>query len=988
MTSFPTRGSYSWAGIQLVHPGYPLAAIRRFRPSKEACSSSLRYCCFASSTPAAKRFRGLSNVVRWDNVSLFIHDQRVFIQAGEFHPWRLPSRELWRDVLQKMHAAGLNTVSSFIFLVLEAHWGLVNPSPGVFDWTGIRDLSVFLDIAQQVGLWVILRPGPYINAETTGGGFPGWVTTVNGTLRTDDLQYEAAWTPYIREVCQIAKSYQVSHGGPVILVQVENELAQNAKTEGYFRRLMDVMRDEGIDVPLTTNDWGMNNYYSKNPAPDIYGFDSYPQGFDCSNPDTWSAVIDEYAFYHQGANPSQPLYIPECELIFPVKLFNQYSNTSGAFDPWGPGAPGYENCREMTGMSFESVFYKSLWAANAKLISYYMVYGGTNWGNLAYPGVYTSYDYGAAISEGRELTPKYTELKLQSFFLRSARDFTNTRIQKVDQLLADKSSASVRRTELVNPKTGAVFSVLRNQDSTSHNVINFTFPNPTSSDQVHGRMSLHGRESKVVSSGHSFGAGSSIVFTTATILFANSIGDRDVLFLHAALGEEVELLLQASGFNNVGKRPSNGPAIITFNQSSSPSGPTYLRLSTSVTGLSQLLLSSTFLLIFSDSTTAATFYNPPMSATGNRFANFHSFGTNDSVLVGGAPLVRNSTLVVSTLHLFGDTVASKATNLVILAPLSVDTVVWNGQPEEVFANSSSGFLSALIPAADTSTFVLPKFDRWKFGNSLPEIESEFNDSRWAVADQGRDDWGSACHHGFCEGVTIWRGHFTSSGEGIPFGINVTVSGGQAFAASLWLNSIFLGTANGNSSNNMNKISEITKGFPFPPNLLEMENVVALVLDNMGREEGNEDEPKSLRGLRYYNLIGGGGRTMTWLVQGMEGGNEKLSDTMRGVLNEGGFFAERQGWHRPDFDHSTWEDRSPNQGLTKPGVGFFTTTFNLSFASGFDTSVFVDMGDIDISSVCGAYRAWLFVNGWQVGKFVSNLGYVLIFNTFKCSWCAN
>jgi beta-galactosidase GanA len=130
-------------------------------------------------------------------------------------------------------------------IIRAAHWGLVNPSPGVFDWTGFRDLALFrmllvsysgvfedwhlgstVDIAQEVGLWVIVRPGPYINAETTAGGIPGWVTTLEGTLRTNTTDYREAWEPYIRQVCRITRPYQISKGGPVILMQVENELLQ------------------------------------------------------------------------------------------------------------------------------------------------------------------------------------------------------------------------------------------------------------------------------------------------------------------------------------------------------------------------------------------------------------------------------------------------------------------------------------------------------------------------------------------------------------------------------------------------------------------------------------------------------------------------------------------------------------------------------------------------------------------------------------------
>lgn len=106
------------------------------------------------------------------------------------------------------------------------------------------------------------------------------------------------------------------------------------------------------------------------------GFDDYPQHFDCSNPTIWAPVVTEYASFHAYANPDQPLYIPEFQ--------------GGAFDAWGPTSPSYDSCRELTGADFESVFYLHLWASNVKMLSIYMLYGGTSWGLLPFPGVYTS----------------------------------------------------------------------------------------------------------------------------------------------------------------------------------------------------------------------------------------------------------------------------------------------------------------------------------------------------------------------------------------------------------------------------------------------------------------------------------------------------------------------------------------------------------------------------------------------------------------------
>lgn len=99
---------------------------------------------------------GLTDLVGWDSYSFFIKDKRIFLHAGEFHGWRLPSISLWKDIMQKIKASGLNSISMYV------HWHLTNPKKGVIDLEGINDLQTFFDAAKAEGLWVIARPGPYI----------------------------------------------------------------------------------------------------------------------------------------------------------------------------------------------------------------------------------------------------------------------------------------------------------------------------------------------------------------------------------------------------------------------------------------------------------------------------------------------------------------------------------------------------------------------------------------------------------------------------------------------------------------------------------------------------------------------------------------------------------------------------------------------------------------------------------------------------------
>src|SRR5258707_1256868 len=123
------------------------------------------------------------HTITYDHYSLLIDGQRVFIYSGEFHPFRLPSPDLWRDVFEKMKAGGFNTICCYF------DWDYHSPKAGVYDFTGIRDLDKFLSLAAEAGLYVIVRPGPYINAETDSGGFSGGVSPNKGRGRSTSGEF-------------------------------------------------------------------------------------------------------------------------------------------------------------------------------------------------------------------------------------------------------------------------------------------------------------------------------------------------------------------------------------------------------------------------------------------------------------------------------------------------------------------------------------------------------------------------------------------------------------------------------------------------------------------------------------------------------------------------------------------------------------------------------------------------------------------------------
>jgi beta-galactosidase GanA len=120
----------------------------------------------ATTAPTTTARADTPHKVSFDGYSFLVDGARVYLWSGEFHPYRLPSPDLWRDIFQKMKAAGFNTTSIYF------SWGYHSPREGEYDFTGIRDMDRVLDEAAKAGIYVIARPGPYINAEVDSGGFP------------------------------------------------------------------------------------------------------------------------------------------------------------------------------------------------------------------------------------------------------------------------------------------------------------------------------------------------------------------------------------------------------------------------------------------------------------------------------------------------------------------------------------------------------------------------------------------------------------------------------------------------------------------------------------------------------------------------------------------------------------------------------------------------------------------------------------------------
>ncbi len=426
------------AGLAAARPGSASASaarpLSRARPGQTA-----------PATPAAGR---PGHQITFDQYSLMIDGRRLFVWSGEFHPFRLPSPSLWLDILQKMKAAGFNAVCMYF------NWSYHSPAPGMYDFSGVRDMDLVMRMAADTGLYVLARPGPYINGELNAGGFPGWLTRTAAVARTDDpvyLGYADEWLTAIDAV--LARHQLTDGGGTLLLYQIENEYASyvtSATGINYLAHLYAKVRADGITVPLYHNDKGRNGYWVPGsfPMPDtnyLYAFDGYPSA--SGAPPDWGYYGTGGAKGGASASPTTPGFEAEFG--------------GGYFDPWG-GAPwqgqGYGYERAFDGPAYERQFYLTNVANGIKLQNVYMAFGGTSWGWLPAPVVYTSYDYGAAISEPRQLTAKIPAMKEMGYFLQSVPDIT-----KLGQATPVSASDPLVVTyHLANPDTGTQFYFVRN----------------------------------------------------------------------------------------------------------------------------------------------------------------------------------------------------------------------------------------------------------------------------------------------------------------------------------------------------------------------------------------------------------------------------------------------------------------------------------------------------------------------------------------------
>ncbi|KAH0544530.1 hypothetical protein FGG08_001302 [Glutinoglossum americanum] len=833
------------------------------------------------------------------------------------------------------------------------HWGFHSPNPTRLDFeTGAHNVQLVFEAAKLAGLWVVARPGPYIHAETTAGGLPGWVVQAPGIeTRTNSTVYTKAWKAYMKAIGAIIAKNQIGAGGTdtVILIQAENEYRISDYYTGaadYMQMIQETYRDAGITVPLFHNDVGAFGFWHPKDYRwmDLYSFDTYPRGFDCSQPELYFDVPLWFRRAFSDVGFDGPMFVAEFQ--------------GGAYDSWG--SVGYEQCAKMVGPNFADVFYKHALAEGLTMQNLYME---------------------KKTVERRGALTLVSEIKLQGLFKRVSPALLHSGFVEKGTNLSTNSEVFV--TRLYNPFSRSGFYITRLDDSNSTAIQSFKLQVSTSVGSIvvprHAvsskgddvSITLDGRQSKIIVADYTAG-NTHILYSAAEIMTWTNVDGKDLIVFYTNPGQHIEVSIASSPSadkNNI-IRPSGmivtsevlggGEHFLTYTWKQEP-------------GIHHVV-SEGAALLFADREAAYKIWAPALVLGPYTRAC-------DTVIVYGPYLVRNATSINSTLALTGDLdigASPEGTDIEVWANSFFETITWNGRTLRT-ARTRRGSWTATIKAP-VAKFSIPSINSssttWKILDSLPEISIDYDDSLWVEANKGISSnlyfppyttpVLYAGEYGFHTGNTLYRATFYGNPTFKPIGIKLEVWGGMAFGYTVWFNGQYLGRFDGNRWDENNEQTHF-----FRENVArDGKNVILVLADRSGyqRDDGGtyRDPHTTLvpRGIRAAILIGVGDnqQTISWTIQGNAGG-EDLDDTLRAPYNEDGLYAERIGAHFPDYDDSSWEPGSPMDGFTGPGVKFYRTTLRLDIPDGIDAPL-AFWFDIDKALIT---RVELFVNGYQMGK---------------------
>lgn len=915
---------------------------------------------------AALKPKGPPRKITWDRHSLMIDGRRVMIWSGEFQPFRLPSPSLWKDVLQKMKATGYNTVTLYI------DWGYHSAKQGHYDFSGVRNIERVLDMAEAEGLYVIIRPGPYVNAELSMGGFPGWATRQKAMARTDDPQYIAAVDEWQTQIDAIIARHQLTTGGgTVIAYQIENELGDTSDSrKRYMQHLADKVHADGITVPLFHNSAGrLPNWTPPNStAPwavsgptDLYAFDGYPGGGcngtrDIGKPNSvpnWGlygeAVPDKTGIVKPGAlsSPNTPGFAAEIG--------------GGWFDYWGSEGT-YDCTAQRVGSAYIRTDYGASLINGLTLHSVYMAFGGTSWGWLPATVVYSSYDYGAGIDEARRIRPKQLIFKQIGQFVQAATPLL-TDLDKGAPLTASTDAVKLYHDIGAQGEGELIFAIHNPSNATTNDTFSFKLTTKDGAYDVHTQ--LNGQDAKLLLADYPLER-QHLVYTTSDTQTHLRQGGRDIALLYGRTGEGGETVLRYASRPEV--KVLTGDVRAAFDAKSGD-----LKLNYIHKDLARIVISgggrAPLLLLIGDDAAAQHFWK------------------QGSLLERSSALIREGSLDDRRhLHLTGDTTAQAAIEVWgdLGQPKTID---FDGRELAVTAQPDGSWLSTTVPGPAPVTLPDLMAQEWWMRKDSPEADPAFDDSQWRRADLAESTATRATQppagqpvlnmtdYGFYHGAVWYRGRFTV-GQEAPDTADVFYGGGGAGLMQLWIDGRFVAE------------DEVPSGVARPKGThrvkLTLSNLApgphqisAMVInDSHNWDLGANDEHKEGRGLISLELTRSGGAPIAidWKIQGERGG-EDIPDLVRGPLNTGGLYGERMGWYLPVKDPAAtgWTAAKVTDAPPAPGTYWLRTHVTLDLPEGQDTQLGLQIGDPDKAQSDHVTRAVIFVNGWHIGHYIADVG---------------
>lgn len=905
--------------------------------------------------------KGRPKTIAWDQYSLKVDGKRIVVWSGEIHPFRLPNPSLWRDVIQKMKALGFNGVAFYF------DWGYHSPAPGVYDFSGIRNVERALQIAKEEGMYVIARTGPYVNAELTGGGYPGWMFRSRAEARTDDPVYLSAVDEWMTQINAIIARHQASDGGGnVIAYQLENELGKvEPKHVRQMEHLARKARADGITVPFFHNaagrlpDWAPKNssapWANQGPT-DIYAFDGYPGG-SCdvfANPAGANKAPD-WGIYATGSGKVGSLTSPGTP-GFAAEL------GGGWFDYWGSN--GTYNCTaERQGTGYQRVFYGTNLINRITIHNVYMTFGGTSWGWLAGPVVYTSYDYGAPISEDRGMRPKAYALKQQGML-----------VQAAEQVLAemDKGPAlvpadgKVKVYHNVNRRLGThvIFAAHNPTDGKGEEA--FSVKLATRDGEYSFGTTLRGQDARMLLASYDMER-QRLVYSTSELQTHFRNGERDIALLHGRDRQAGQTVLRYTGAPTV--EVLAGQVTSRWDAARGDLVLDYVH-----DGLARVRISgggrAPMLLLLADEQTSLRFWT--QETGGGRALQLSPALVRSAQLVGGKLAMRGDAGEDSTFEIWGP---------------AFEAASFNGQDLALTRQPDGSVSAGTVKGPEAVN--LPDLGRLAWTRRMDSLESapHFDDSAWVQADRrpsAAQTWTmpergqptlSMSDYGFHHGDVWYRGRFTST-DAKANQLELFYGAGGAGLIQVWIDGRFVGQ------------HELDTGRSFPEttdsvklslgSLTPGEHVISVMVRNNAHNWNlmADDYHREARGLISASLTKRGGQRfgvpIAWRIQGRQGG-EEIVDRLRGPMNNGGLFGERQGWHLPVASPKGWQAARSTDAPPGAGTYWLRTSFQLDLPKGHDIQLGLAFGDTSKPRSERENRALIFVNGWNMGQFIAHIG---------------